>query len=86
MATEPKLAKFKKEMAAFEAHRAELRKPENERNKQKIMKPHNLIKIRLRCRLCGRPRAVYRKFGVCRICFRDMASDGLIPGVKKASW
>jgi ribosomal protein S14 len=86
MATEPKFAKFKKQMAALEAHRAELRKPEAERNKQKILQPRELIKIRLRCRLCGRPRAVYRKFGVCRICFRDMASDGLIPGVKKASW
>jgi len=39
-----------------------------------------------RCQLCGRPRAVYRKFTICRICFRDMALDGLIPGVKKASW
>ncbi|WP_144997330.1 type Z 30S ribosomal protein S14 [Polystyrenella longa] len=39
-----------------------------------------------RCKLCGRPRAVYRKFQVCRICFRSMALDGLIPGVKKASW
>ena len=39
-----------------------------------------------RCKLCGRPRAYLRKFGVCRICFRSMASDGLIPGVRKASW
>jgi len=39
-----------------------------------------------RCRLCGRPRAYIRKFGVCRICFRNMASDGMIPGVTKASW
>ena len=39
-----------------------------------------------RCRRCGRARAVYRKFGVCRICFRNLASRGLIPGVKKASW
>ena len=39
-----------------------------------------------RCRLCGRPRAVYRKFGICRICFRELADEGLIPGVKKASW
>ena len=39
-----------------------------------------------RCQLCGRPRAVYRKFGICRICFRNLASRGLIPGVKKASW
>jgi small subunit ribosomal protein S14 len=39
-----------------------------------------------RCKLCGRPRAVYRKFGICRICFRNLADEGLIPGVKKASW
>lgn len=39
-----------------------------------------------RCRLCGRPRAVYRKFGICRICFRELADQGMIPGVKKASW
>jgi len=36
--------------------------------------------------LCGRPRAVYRKFGICRICFRKLADQGLIPGVRKASW
>ena len=39
-----------------------------------------------RCRRCGRPRAYYRKFGICRICFRQLASQGLIPGVRKASW
>ncbi len=39
-----------------------------------------------RCQICGRPRAYYRKFGICRICFRSMASKGLIPGVRKASW
>jgi len=39
-----------------------------------------------RCRICGRPRAVYRKFGICRICFRELADQGVIPGVKKASW
>ena len=39
-----------------------------------------------RCKLCGRPRAVYRKFKLCRLCFRNLALDGLIPGVKKASW
>ena len=48
--------------------------------------PRERIKIRRRCRLCGRARAVYRKFGTCRICFRNMALQGLIPGVKKASW
>ncbi len=39
-----------------------------------------------RCELCGRSRAVYRKFKICRICFRKMANEGRIPGVKKASW
>jgi small subunit ribosomal protein S14 len=39
-----------------------------------------------RCNNCGRPKAVYRKFGLCRICFREMALKGLIPGVTKASW
>ena len=39
-----------------------------------------------RCELCGRAHAYYRKFKVCRICFRSLASDGLIPGVRKASW
>jgi small subunit ribosomal protein S14 len=39
-----------------------------------------------RCRLCGRPRAYMRKFGICRICFREMASRGLIPGITKSSW
>ena len=44
------------------------------------------VRHRNRCKLCGRPRAVYRKFGICRICFRSLALKGLIPGVKKASW
>ena len=39
-----------------------------------------------RCKLCGRPRAYYRKFGICRICFRKLALQGMIPGVRKASW
>ena len=39
-----------------------------------------------RCHNCGRARAVYRKFGLCRICFRDLALKGEIPGVTKASW
>lgn len=39
-----------------------------------------------RCKLCGRSRAYMRKFGVCRICFRELASVGRLPGVKKSSW
>jgi small subunit ribosomal protein S14 len=79
MATEAKVVRFKKQLARLEGGK---RAPD----KVKPMTPRERIRIRLRCKLCGRPRAVYRKFGVCRICFRSMASDGLIPGVKKASW
>ena len=39
-----------------------------------------------RCVKCGRPRAVFRQFGLCRLCFREMAHNGEIPGVTKASW
>lgn len=39
-----------------------------------------------RCKRCGRPRSVIRKFELCRICFRELAHKGQIPGVKKASW
>lgn len=78
MATEAQFVKFLRSIAKLEAGR---RQPDKAR-----MRPRDKIRIRLRCRLCGRPRAVYRKFGICRICFRNMASDGLIPGVTKASW
>ncbi|PTX64548.1 SSU ribosomal protein S14P [Melghirimyces profundicolus] len=39
-----------------------------------------------RCKRCGRPHSVMRKFNLCRICFRELAHKGQIPGVKKASW
>jgi small subunit ribosomal protein S14 len=39
-----------------------------------------------RCNRCGRPKAVYRKFGLCRICLRDLAHAGVIPGMTKSSW
>ena len=39
-----------------------------------------------RCRLCGRQHSVLRKYGICRICFRELAYKGQIPGVRKASW
>jgi small subunit ribosomal protein S14 len=59
-------------------------------SKSKIAKaietPKYSTRLVRRCKLCGRPRAVYRKFGICRICFKNLANQGLIPGVKKASW
>ena len=39
-----------------------------------------------RCDRCGRPRAVYRRFKLCRVCFREMAHNGELPGIRKASW
>ena len=39
-----------------------------------------------RCQRCGRPHSVLKKYGICRICFRELADKGQIPGVKKASW
>lgn len=39
-----------------------------------------------RCKICGRPRGFMRDFQMCRICFRKLASNGLIPGVRKSSW
>ena len=39
-----------------------------------------------RCRICGRPHAVLKKYGICRICFRELAYTGEIPGCRKASW
>ncbi len=39
-----------------------------------------------RCNRCGRPRAVFRKFGLCRICLRELAHEGVIPGMTKSSW
>ncbi len=49
-------------------------------------KPKYRVRAYTRCELCGRSRAVYRKFKVCRLCFRKLAHEGKIPGVKKASW
>ena len=53
----------------------------------KMKKPQKFAtRFRLRCWRCGRPRAVYVDFGLCRICFRKMAHRGEIPGVTKSSW
>ncbi|MCB9831889.1 MAG: type Z 30S ribosomal protein S14 [Planctomycetes bacterium] len=49
-------------------------------------KPKFAVRSYNRCNLCGRSRAFYRKFGLCRVCLRNMAHDGVIPGLRKASW
>lgn len=49
-------------------------------------KPKFRVRHRNRCARCGRPRGFMRKFGLCRICFRNLALQGYLPGVTKASW
>jgi len=53
---------------------------------EKMPRDANPIRVRNRCNLTGRPRGVYRRFGLSRITLREMANNGLIPGVTKASW
>ena len=48
--------------------------------------PKFAVRQHNRCQRCGRARAYLRKFGLCRICFRELALNGFIPGVRKASW
>ncbi|QJW97531.1 30S ribosomal protein S14 type Z [Frigoriglobus tundricola] len=86
MSTNAKEATYRRQLVAVELHKAELKKPVDQRDPKKVLPGRDLVKICRRCQLCGRARAVYRKFGCCRICFRKLASDGLIPGVRKASW
>jgi small subunit ribosomal protein S14 len=78
MTTKAKNVRYMKQMAQLETSK---RNPEKSK-----LRPRDRIRIRFRCKICGRGRAVYRKFGICRICFRGLASNGLVPGVKKASW
>ena len=49
-------------------------------------KPKFGVRAYTRCQRCGRPHSVYRKFGLCRICLREMAHAGQLPGVTKSSW
>jgi small subunit ribosomal protein S14 len=51
-----------------------------------LRKPKFEVRAHNRCKICGRPRAYLRRFQMCRICFRTLASRGEIPGVTKASW
>lgn len=78
MATAGKMSRFRVKIAKLDAWR---REPDKVK-----LEPRERIRLRLRCRLCGRPRAIFRKFGICRICLRNMAHEGIIPGLMKASW
>ena len=82
-AREVKRAKLVKK---YEAKRAQLKAEGDYVGLSRLPKNSNPIRLHNRCKLTGRPRGYMRQFGVSRITFREMASQGLIPGVKKASW
>lgn len=70
----------------YAAKRAELKK-NGEWEKLQLLPPNsNPIRLHNRCKLTGRPKGYMRMFGISRINFREMASAGLIPGIKKSSW
>lgn len=75
------LRKIAKDYSLTEEEREEARVKLN-----KMKRDTNPIRLRNRCALTGRSRGVYRKFGLSRLCFREMALQGLIPGITKASW
>ena len=68
----------------YAAKRAALKEAGDQEGLAKL--PRNPIRLHNRCKLTGRPKGYMRQFGISRIQFREMASQGLIPGVKKASW
>jgi len=73
-------------VAKYAAKRAALKAAGDYAGLDKLPKNSSAVRLRNRCQLTGRPRGYLRYFGVCRLVFRDMALDGKIPGVRKASW
>jgi small subunit ribosomal protein S14 len=70
----------------YAAKRAALKEAGDVVGLQKLPRNSSKIRLRNRCKLTGRPRGYIRQFGLSRITFREMASDGKIPGITKASW
>ena len=66
--------------------RAQLKADGDWEGLQKLPKNSSKVRLHNRCKLSGRPKGYMRQFGISRIDFREMASNGLIPGIKKASW
>lgn len=89
MAKESMKARERKRKSLYDKYEEKRKQLKAEGNYIELQKlPRNSSKVRLhnRCTLTGRPKGYIRTFGLSRITFREMASNGLIPGVKKASW
>ncbi|MEY3398168.1 MAG: hypothetical protein RL220_762 [Bacteroidota bacterium] len=89
MAKESMKARERKRIALadkYAAKREELKKAGDWDALQKLPRNSSRVRVRNRCQLTGRPRGYIRQFGICRNQFRELALEGRIPGVKKASW
>jgi small subunit ribosomal protein S14 len=73
-------------VAQFAEKRAKLKTEGDYQALSRLPRNSNPVRLHNRCKLTGRPKGYMRQFGISRITFREMASQGLIPGIKKASW
>lgn len=78
--------KKQKLVAKYAEKRAALKEAGDWEGLDKLPRSSSAVRLHNRCRLTGRPRGYMRKFGICRVVFREMASQGKIPGVTKSSW
>ena len=78
--------KRRETVAKYAEKRARLKAEGNYEELQKLPRNASPVRLHNRCALTGRPRGYIRKFGVCRNVFRELASEGKIPGVRKSSW
>ncbi|HER07330.1 MAG TPA: 30S ribosomal protein S14 [Bacteroides sp.] len=78
--------KRQKMVEKFAEKRAKLKAEGDYVGLSRLPRNSNPIRLHNRCKLTGRPKGYMRQFGISRITFREMASEGLIPGIKKASW
>jgi len=78
--------KREKLVAQFAEKRAALKEAGDYEALDKLPKNASPVRLRNRCQITGRPKGYLRQFGIARVIFRDMALDGKLPGVKKASW
>ena len=89
MARESLIARERKReklVARYAKKRAALKAAGDFEGLDKLPKNSSPVRLHNRCKLTGRPKGYMRKFGISRVTFREMANDGKIPGIKKASW
>ena len=78
--------KREKMVAKYATKRAALKKAKDYLGLDKLPRNSSRVRLHNRCKLTGRPKGYMRKFGISRVTFREMASEGKIPGITKSSW